>query len=94
MARFELSHARACQRRLLFELADVRFQCGELGPQPIELRLILRSAGDLGLPVLGQPSFVQELRLARFEALLGAALELVVVAELEDFCQDALAIGG
>ena len=94
MARLELSHTLARSRRLLFELADVRLQCGELGPQPIELRLILRPAGDLGLPVLGQPPLVEELRLARFEALLGAAFELVVGAELEHLGQDALAIGG
>jgi len=52
-------------------------------------RLILRGDGRFLRPAFGEASLHAELRFARLEALFRASFELVVVAQLQDFGQDA-----
>jgi hypothetical protein len=72
----------------------VGFEAGQVGSQAVDVGLVRRPVGDLLGPGVFLAALVAELCLARLELLLGPAFELVVLAELEDLGQDALALGG
>ena len=78
----------------MLEPGQVCLRLRQLGFQAVGLGLVFRPAGDLLIPHLGLAALFAQQRLALTKGVLGARLEIVVGAELEDLGQHALALDG
>src|SRR6202022_722734 len=92
LQQLELGHSVAGKNRLFVELRNLRFEFRKLGAEAIEVGLVFGSARDLLRPAFFQPTLIGQLGLAGLEAFFGSSFQFVVVPQLENLRQDALAL--